>query len=330
MEKAAKTTLRQLKEVCLTSLDPGNERRDEYFDDITTMVTLSIMALQSQNTLKTDKVHSINISGTSHEPIRALLEAAALEGLQELITKEIRTTDTQQTSPYTVAGFEADDFWSHCLSLSHFSSIALINPTQSSQIVSSLRRVSLGCSRLLTAFLSVGKAILNEQQMLSFLSHLHSTFWLQETKSLAEGITLIKANECVESSTAEGGNSVAMLARIMATLYCLFSVYRAINASLVADQNNLDPDREGGKKKSLSIQQNRAVDQWLCRSVTDPLLDLLTATAPKLLLAAYQDALERDKVASYKREELGEMSHPEHLMVKLFITEVLVKRRQTA
>ena len=315
MEKATKATLRQLKEACLRSIDPEieNERRGEYFDDITTMVTLSIMALQSQNTIKTDEVHSINASGTSHEPIRTLLEVAALEGLQELATKEIRTIDTQQTSPNTVVGFEADDFWSHCLCLSYFSSIALKNPTQSSQIVSSLRRFSLGCSCLLTAFLSAGKAVLNEQQILSFLCHLHSTFWSQEAKSLAEQITLTKTNECVESSTVEGGNSVAMLARVMATLYCLFTVHRTVKTSLLADQSNLDPE---DKMKSLSVQWNRAVDQWLCRSVMDPLLDLLTATAPKLLLIAYQDALERDKVASYERAELGEVPHPKHLTVK--------------
>ncbi len=315
MEKAAKATLRQLKEVCLRSLEPENGRRDEYFDDITTMVTLSIMALQSQN-IKTDEVHSISVAGsrTSHEPIRVLLEAAALEGLQELGTKEIRTSDTQQTSPYTVAGLEADDFWSHCLSLSQFSSNTLKNPIQPSQIVSSLHHFSLGSSRLLTALLSVDKAVLNEQQILSFLSPLHDQFWSQKAKSLAEQITLIKTNDCVENSTVESGNSIAMLARTMATLSCLFSVHHAVKTSLV-DQNTPGSDRPESKTKLTNIQQNRAVDQWLCRSVLEPLLNLLTATAPKLLLTAYQDALERDKAASYKRAELGDVPDPERLTV---------------
>jgi hypothetical protein len=312
MEKAAKATLRQLKEVCLRSLDPENGRRDEYFDDITTMVTLSIMALQS----KTDEVHSISVAGTrtSHEPIRALLEAAALEGLQELGIKETRTSDTQQTSPYTVAGLEADDFWSHCLRLSQFPSNTLKNPIQPSQIVSSLHHFSLGSSRLLTALLSVDKAVLSEQQILSFLSHLHDQFWSQKAKSLAEQITSTKTNDYVKNFTVESGNSVAMLARTMATLYCLFSVHHAVKTSLV-DRNTPDSDRAESKTKSTSIQQNRAVDQWLCRSVLDPLLDLLTATAPKLLLTAYQDALERDKAASYKTAELGDVPDPERLTV---------------
>ena len=312
MEKTAKATLHQLKEVCLRSLDPESESGDGYYDDITTMVTLSVMALQSQKMAK--EVHNISVAGTSHDSIRALLEAAALEGLQELGTKEVRTSDTQQTSPYTV-GMEADDFWSHCHNLAQFSLNALKNPIQLSQIIFSLYRFSLGTSHLLTAILSVGKAVLNEQQILSFLSHLHDKFWSQEAKCLAEQITLTKTNECMKNSTVESGNSVAMLARIVATLYCLLSVHYTIKTSLV-DQKNLDSDGAESKTSSLSIQQNRAVNQWLCQSVMDPLLDLLTAAAPKLLLTAYQGTHERDKEALYKGTELGEVSEPEHFTVK--------------
>ena len=306
MEKTAKATLRQLKEVCLRSLDPESEIGDEYYDDITTMVTLSVMALQSQKLTK--EVHNISIAGTSHDSIRALLEAAALEGLKELGTKEIRTGDTQQTSPYMVR-FEADDFWSHCYSLSQFSSNALKNPIQPSQILSSLHRFSFGTSRLLTAFLSVGKAVLNEHQILHFLSHLHDKFWSQEAKCLTEQITLTKIN--VENSTVERGSSVAMLARIAATLYCLLSVHCTVKTSLVDQKYS---DEAESRTKSLSFQQNRAINQWLCQSVMDPLLDLLTAATPKLLMTAYQGIQERDIVVLHKGAELGEL--PGHLMVK--------------
>lgn len=311
MEKAAKATLRQLKEVCFRSLDPESERRDEYFDDITTMVTLSIMALQSHNM---EEAHSISVAGTSHDSIRALLETAALEGLRELGTKEVRTSDTQQTSPYTV-GSEADDFWSHCYSLSQFSSTALKNRIQPSQIISSLHCFSLGTSRLLTAFSSVGKAVLDEQQILVFLSHLCDNFWSQEAKRLSEQITLTKINEYIENSTADSGTNVAMLTRIMATPYCLLSMHYTVKTSLV-DQKCLDLSRVGDETKSLGFQQNRAIDQWLCRSMMDPLLDLLTTVAPKLLLTTYQGALEQDKEALYMGAELGGMTEAEHLTVK--------------
>lgn len=311
MEKAAKATLRHLKEVCLRSFDPErNEGRDECYDDITTMVTLSAMALQSQNT--TEDVHSISVSGTSLDSIRALLETVALEGLQELGTREISTNSgTQHTDcPYKV-GVEADDFWSHCYSLSLFSSNVLNNPTQPSQIVSSMHHFSLDTSCLLTAFLSVGKAVLNEQQILHLLSHLYDRFWSQEAKRLAEQITLTKANEY---ATVESGNSIAMLARMMTTLYCLFSVHCTVKTSLL-EQRSLGSVGVEGETKSLSIQRNRVIDQWLCPSVMDPLLDLLTAAAPKLLLTGYQGALELDKKVLHVGADLGEAPDPEHLTV---------------
>ncbi len=307
MEKAAKDTLRRLKEVCLNSIDPESQR-DQYYDDVTTMVTLSAMTLQH---IIPEDVHSVGVAGTSHDSVRVLLEAAALEGLQELGTKEIRTSDTQQTTPYMV-GFETDDFWSHCRCLVQFSSNVQKSILQSvpfKQTISSLHRFSLGTSHLLTAFLSVSKAVLNEHQMLTILSHLYNKFWSKEAKTLAEQVTSTKADKYMENSTVESGDSVAILARLMATLHCLLSVHNTLKTSLMDLQNP-----EECKTKSLSIRQNRAVNQWLCQNVLDLLLDLLTASAPKLLLTAYRGTLEQDKEALHKGAKLGEVS--EHLTVK--------------
>ena len=315
MEKAAIATLRQLKEVCLRSTDPEHER-DRCYDDVATMVTLSVMALRHK---MAEDVHGVSsstssVAGTSHDSVCALLESAALEGLQELRTKEIRTTDAQQTTPYTVR-FETDDFWSHCRCLAQFYSNILKNithPVPFKKTISSLHRISLGTSHLLTAFLSVSKAVLNEHQILTFLSHLHNKFWSEETKKLAEQIMLTKTDKYVENSTVKSGDSVAVLARLMATLHCLFSVHNTVKTSLV-DWRNPDPDRAESKTKSLNIQQNRAINQWLSQSVLDPLLDMLTTSAPKLLLTAYQGTLEQDKEALHKGAELGDM--PNHLTV---------------
>ena len=306
MEKAARTTLRQLKEVCLRSLDPEKRGDQYYYNDVTTMVTVSTMALQYKTG---EDVRSDGVTGTSQDSLCALLEAAALEGLQELRTQEIRSSDTQQTSPYTVR-LAADDFWSHCHSLAQLSTNILKNPVQLApfkQAISSLHRLSLGVSRLLEAFLSVGKAVLNEHQILTFLSHLHDKFWSQEAKRIAEQITLTKTEKYF---SVENDDSITMLTRIMATLYCLFSVHDTVKTSLLVDHQN--PDGES-KMKLPSIQQNPAINQWLCRSVFNPLQDLLTTSAPKLLLSAYQSTLERDKESLHKEAEMGEM--PEHIMV---------------
>ena len=303
----AKRALRQLNDVCLRSLDLEEDGRQCY-DDVGTMVTLSLMALQRTETA--EEVRTVDsVSGSSNDSLSTLLEAGALEGLQELGNQEIKSSGIQQTSPYRVKS-EADDFWSRCHCLAQFSSNVLKTPQQQSstlkQTISSLHRLSLGTSCLLTAFLSVGKIVLKEHKILTFLCHLYDGFWSKQAKKLAGQIALTRSEQ-------EGIANIVTLTKLMAAVHCLLSVHDTIMTSLT-DQQNLDVVGAESRTTLLSTGQSQAINQWLCQSSLNPLLDSLTASAPILLLSAYQDTLELDKESLHKEAEMGDV--PGEIMVK--------------
>lgn len=286
MEKGAKSTLRQLKEACLRSLD--SETTDQH-DEVVTMVTASTLGLQC---LMREEVNSLG-SYSNRDSLCALLETNVLEGLQEVITQELRSD--QQTPPSTHI---LDSFWSDCLySVKLLSGHIQLSPLNN--FVSSLCRFSFGTSRLLGAFLSVGKAVLDEPQLLTFLSGLHNSFWSQETKRLAAEVKVQTADTSVDN-----GNSKDDLIKLMATAHCFLSIYNTVLTSL---------KEEGSEKRCGSAHRSQVIDLWLCRSTLITLLASLTTLAPKVLWCAYQGVSELDKEAIHTRAGMAEI--PEHLQV---------------
>ena len=292
MEKAAKNTLRQLKEACLQL--SGGERTNQsysYFDEVGTMVTVSTLALQGLSKEEGDR----DPLDAGSDSLSSLLESVILEGLEEIATREVESA----VDPFNGRFLHVDNLWSHCLQLVQSSSDILGGQSLTTSLISSACQFSLYSSRLLNAFLSVGKAVLTERQLLSLLSHLHDKFWSREAKRIAEKANTVTATD-VQNVTMETSKGLNKLVKLIAASHCILSMHKTVAESLSDHGGNEEEEERGGervKEKSLSVDQNRIINLWLCRGTLIPLLDTLSTVTPKLLWSAFTSVVEVDKRA---------------------------------
>lgn len=318
MEKTARETLRQLKEICLRRFvrDDGDETETvpscNCYDDTDTMVTISILALQLQAVAR-DSAGSVSYStGASQESLSSLLESALSESLQEIASRETN----EDIGPYTES--LKDDFWSHCLEFAVSTTPDILDGGETpsnpllKKAVSSVCQFTLDGCHLLEAFLSVSKDVLDEQQTLALLSRLHHSFWLPQAKRLAEHV----ATTDVHTVSMETKNDdIEWLIKLLSTVKCFFSVHGTIVNSLKDCHGD-----EGGKskvtkkKKSHATHPSQVTKLWLCETTLSGLLDSLASSAPKLLWSAYERAVEMDN-DTLKREVEISAAAPEELKV---------------
>lgn len=317
MEAVAKASLRQLKGSCLRCVAGVNRHS---ILEVGAMVTVSKLVLEhlkrEEGLLKTAKAPS----DTSQDTLCALLEAMILEGLQEVASVEVSKhnidghTDTQ-----------VDDFWFYCFNLVQLSSDILGSHTGTqsaalSKTLSSLYQLSFSRKCLLDAFLSLGKAVLVERQVLALLSRLYERFWSQEAKKLAQQATTSN----LQNVPVETNNGLDKLVRLMATIHSFLSLHKTIVSSLVDHQvEGTEKKEDGVKKRSLIAHESQFISQWLSWGTLSRVVDSFTTLAPKIFGSMYESAVEFDKDTLQRRAEMGAV--PDQLKVKV-ILECLIFR----
>lgn len=318
MEEVAKASLRQLKETCLRCIAGANQHSSQ---EVGAMVTVSKLALQH---LEREEELSAKVnkaaSDTSQDSLCAFLEATILEGLQEAASVEISNHNIDEQTDTLV-----DDFWSHCFNLVQLSSAILggHTGTQSAALSKNLSSLyQLSCSRrcLFDAFLSLGKAVLSDRQVLTLLSRLYKHFWSEEAKTLA----LHATRNDLQNVTVELNSGLEKLVSLMATIHSFLSLHETVASSLVAHRIEGMEEKEGRvKKPSGGSRESQVISQWLCWGSLCPVIDSFTNLAPKILRSVCESAVEFDKDTLQRGAEMGAV--PDQLKVKV-ILECLIFR----